>query len=429
MRLRIRLLTACLTIMALVLALAGSALIACTFSAQLDIAAQGIMQEGAAVRGAMEAASVGYSLQSITVTEDIARGIAAQAGALLEEAGLIEGVELAGETMRLRRAVTLGGREYTFAIVRNVSDVFRLRRDMLIWYAVIYIIAMGICAAVLVAVARGLAWPLEELARVSMRIAGGEHNARAQAGEGETGEVAEALNRMADELTGQLERRDRFIADLSHEMRTPLTAMIGHAELIRSGRLSREDAMMAAQYVFKEGRRLSDMASRLMDMVLLERDGPVLKPLDAAWLAGEICEASMPRARQDGAGLALQAGGDPAIVLGDDVLLRALLSNLIDNALRAGAKHVTIGVRHARGQVLLEVRDDGCGMDAEALRRVTEPFYRVDKSRSRAQGGAGLGLALCERIARLHGDRLHFASKPGGGTRVWLALKEVSHDE
>lgn len=430
MRLRARLLTACLTAMALALALAGSALIGFTFRAQLDMAVQDAAQAGSDARRVMEAAAVGYALQSIPVTGDMARGIAAQAGAALEDAGAEEGVKLEGERLVLRRGIVLGGQRYTYVIERDAGDVFRLRRDMLMWYAAIYAVTIGVCAAALTAVSRSMARPLEELAQVSMRIARGEHSVRAQVSGGEAGDVGRALNHMADELTGQLERRDRFIADLSHEMRTPLTAMIGHAELIRSGRLPHEDVMMAAQYVLREGRRLSAMSSRLMDMVLLERDGPELRALDAAWLAGEVCDAAQLRAGQAGVELTLQGGGQSATALGDDVLLRALLSNLIDNALRADAKHVTISVHRAQGRVVLEVRDDGRGMDEQALRRVTEPFYRVDKSRSRAQGGAGLGLALCERIARVHGDRLHLASRPGKGTRAWVALKEADvHEE
>lgn len=108
-----------------------------------------------------------------------------------------------------------------------------------------------------------------------------------------------------------------------------------------------------------------------------------------------------------------------------------LLNNLIDNALKSDAGHVSVICMPSDSRITLSVSDDGRGMDAAALARATEPFYRADKSRSRAQGGAGLGLSLCAEIARLHGTALNFESTPGQGTRISFTLpeKEVPDDE
>ena len=111
------------------------------------------------------------------------------------------------------------------------------------------------------------------------------------------------------------------------------------------------------------------------------------------------------------------------------MLLRALLGNLIDNALKSGARRVLVSVERCGGRVALSVSDDGRGMESGELSRITEPFYRVDKSRSRREGGAGLGLALCAEIAHLHGGELMFESAPGAGTRAQLLVEEVSAGE
>lgn len=233
---------------------------------------------------------------------------------------------------------------------------------------------------------------------------------------------------MAGELVGQLERRERFIAALSHEMKTPLTAMMGHAELIRSGRMSGDEIMLAAQYIFKEGRRLSDMSERLLRMVLLHEDAAELRMIAADWLVKDVYAAARPRAEAQGATLTCET--QHVIVFADDPLLRTLLNNLMDNALKSGASHITLKAEHSEGRACLSVSDDGRGMDEHELSRITEPFYRVDKSRARSQGGAGLGLALCAEIARIHGGELRFVSALGKGTCAMLFMNmEDDHAE
>ena len=117
-----------------------------------------------------------------------------------------------------------------------------------------------------------------------------------------------------------------------------------------------------------------------------------------------------------------------AIVFADGMLLETLLSNLVDNAINAGAKNISLSAARENGRVLLSVTDDGCGMDEETLLHAEEPFYRADKARSRAHGGAGLGLSLAARIARLHDTRLFYESEKGRGTRISMPLKEAQND-
>lgn len=425
MSLRARLFAACLGVLALAMGLLGSALVAGAFEFELDQARQALDARGGDVARAMEAAAANYALQGIVLSEDMARNIASQLEAELTE-GAEEGIRLAGQELRLRRGISLGGRDYVLALESDVGEVFAMRRRLLCWYAALYALMLAICALALAALARALTGPLERLAGISARIAGGEYGLRAAESSDETGRLAHSFNAMADELTGQMERRDRFIAALSHEMKTPLTAMLGHAELIREGGLGQEDVMLAAQYIFREGRRLAAMQERLMQLTLLGRDPAVRRRLNAGFVAEEACASARPRAL--GMGVALKCQAEALYVCADDVLLRALVSNLVDNALKSGAARVRVSVSRREGRVCLAVSDDGRGMEAAELGRITEPFYRVDKSRSRSQGGAGLGLALCAEIARLHEGELRFESAPGAGTRAMLLMEEANAD-
>ena len=424
--LRARLFAACLGVLALAMGLMGSALIAGAFDFELAQARQALTARGGDVARAMEAAAANYTLQGIALGEDMARDIAAQLDAELAD-GPEEGVRLEGHQLHLTRSISLGGRDYTLALSGDVSEVFAMRHRLLGWYVALYALTLGLCALALGALARALAGPLERLAQVSARIAGGEYGLRAAEGDDETGRLARSFNLMADELTGQMERRDRFIADLSHELKTPLTAMLGHAELIRAGGLRQDEVMLAAQYIFREGRRLSAMQERLMQLTLMGRDPAVRRRLSAGFVAEEACAAALPRAAE--LGVALECRAEALYICADEVLLRALLGNLIDNALKSGARRVQVSVERCGGRVALSVSDDGRGMEARELSRITEPFYRVDKSRSRREGGAGLGLALCAEIARLHGGELMFRSAPGAGTRAQLLVEEASASE
>ena len=160
-----------------------------------------------------------------------------------------------------------------------------------------------------------------------------------------------------------------------------MTSILGYADLLRRGTLSPEEQASAADYIFSEGKRLERLSLKLLDLYLAQHQQPAL--------------------------------------------FRSLLLNLVDNSRKALEKGGRIALTCTMTETgcRLTVEDNGRGMPPEVLAHLTEAFYRVDKSRARAQGGAGLGLALCERIAVLHGGAIHFASTPGQGTTVTVSLE------
>ena len=427
MKLRVKLTYTCLAVLAIALGILASAVISITFSDQLDQAAHTLELRGSDSRKAIEAAAANYALQGIKLTDNMVCDIIEQLDCIPSEDIANEKIVLDGCIMSLSTNVILSGREYSFIISRNISDILEARRKMLLNYTVLYVLVMLVCAGALKAVARGLTNPIEQLAETCAKIAQGDYTIRAKPGEGEIGVLAQAFNGMADGLTGQMERRDRFISALSHEMKTPLTAIMGHAELIRSGRMTEYENMQAAQYIFKEGRRLSDMSEKLMKLILLKEDAIDAKTIAADWLVENVCRVVYVRAKE--CGIVLECNAEQYFIRGDDTMLSTLLNNLIDNAFKSGCSHVQVGAARLNNRVCISVADDGRGMSPEDIERITEPFYRVDKSRSRSQGGAGLGLALCAEIAKAHNGELRFESTPGNGTCAMLMLDEVKADD
>lgn len=272
--------------------------------------------------------------------------------------------------------------------------------------------------------------PLRLISRTAHQLSAGRYDKRVPVHrDDELGRVAKDFNAMADVLEGQiyklgdaLKRQKEFTASFAHELKTPLTSVIGYADTLRSRVLPPEQQFEAADYIVSEGKRLEAMSFALLDLFALEREQPVFSEVSILKLLEAVKKSCDYTLKEKHIKLVIRA--EKAEVSASSNLLHTLLYNLIDNAKKASQEGSIIeieGIQTEKGYVL-RVRDHGAGIPREVLNRITEPFYMVDKSRARAQGGAGLGLALCDRIARLHGSSLKFYSEVGKGTVVSFTL-------
>ena len=315
----------------------------------------------------------------------------------------------------------------------DVSEVFRLRNQQLAGFARLELIAFAGVALVAWRVSRRLTRPLKTLEETSRAIAAGAYDRRT--GMTGTDEVAglaasfdtmaEAVEQRALQLDLAVRQREDFVSAFTHELKTPMTSMLGYADLLRSAEVKPEVRQRAANYIYHETKRLEALSAKLMTFMALDPEHKTLelRPVSLAALAEKTARA-LPEACPV---QLFWQGFETGCVLGDEELLTTLLENLISNGVRAEPKdrlvHITA---HAdSGQVEITVRDQGRGIPQTELERITEPFYMVDKSRARAQNGSGFGLALCDRIARLHGTQLEFESRPGEGTTVRFTVKEA----
>ena len=195
--------------------------------------------------------------------------------------------------------------------------------------------------------------------------------------------------------------------------------------LLRGGTLDAERRRTAAEALYHESARLESLSQQLLALNGLQADGVVLRPVRVAAAFADAVR-SLPDVVLD-----CDAPAE-AVVLADRVLLADLVRNLALNAWHAGPQDGAVHLRctDAGECWRLTVQDTGCGIPAEALPHLTEPFYRVDKARARANGGSGVGLALCAQIAEAFGTQMTFASRVGEGTTVTILLqKEAEHEE
>ena len=318
----------------------------------------------------------------------------------------------------------------------DVSNAYTIRAAQQRQYVIVYIavVVFGIIASAMLSFA--LTRQLHRLTATVRKIAGGDLSKRSRIrSDDEFGQLSRDFDAMADKLQeniGRLEedmqRQERFMGAFAHELKTPMTSIIGFADLLRQGNLDENTRMMAAQYIHSEGHRLERLSFKLLDLLLLQKDQITMKPVRLAAYLDEIQRALIPNMKAGNIRLICKA--DDARVFLEPDLVKSLLYNLVHNAAKAMDEGGLIGIRAMaiEGGCQFQVADNGRGMEAAELERITEAFYRVDKARSRSQGGAGLGLSLCKQIAELHGGTIHFASTPGKGTRVTVTLygKEAS---
>ena len=314
-------------------------------------------------------------------------------------------------------------------ILYDASPVYETRNTELRAYEQVFVLLVVLCAILSYALSYALTRPLTKLSEASRAIASGELSRRAGVNTAdEIGRVAADFNAMADtleqniaELEESVERQKRFTGSFAHEVKTPMTSIIGYADLIRGGTLDDEERRDAAGFIFTEGKRLERLSQKLLQLQLLQSGGITLTAAAPAALLEALASEWEPVFRQQG--VTLVCRGEEGSCLLEPELVKTLLINLWDNARKAGAGQIEALSEMLPDGCFFTVRDNGQGIPPEALPHLTEAFYRVDKSRARALGGAGLGLSLCREIVSLHNGSIRIASEPGRGTTVTVELK------
>lgn len=313
----------------------------------------------------------------------------------------------------------------------DISGLYETRLRQQKEYSRIFLILLFLCGVLSYSTAWLLSRPLAKLSRASREIASGNLSYRSNVrSRDEFGELSGDFDNMAGQVERSIEslkegarRQEEFMGNFVHELKTPMTAVIGYADLLRSQELSEQERMDAANYIFSESRRLESLSLKLLDIFVADRKEVKLIPASPSILVKEITGYLRPLWEREE--LSVTCRCEEGVCLMEPDLVQSLLTNLLENARKALSKggSVLVEVRMLADGCSIRVTDNGKGIPEEALGRLTEAFYRVDKSRSRAQGSAGLGLALCEKIVRLHHGSLTFASRPEQGTRVTAELR------
>ncbi|MEZ5183953.1 MAG: HAMP domain-containing sensor histidine kinase [Acidimicrobiales bacterium] len=332
------------------------------------------------------------------------------------------------------RAAGPDGRLAVFAL--PLTDVEETIRRLLLIQAAAAAAILGTLGLVTFWVLRLGVRPVREMTHTAMAIGEGDLSQRIPetAPGTEAGELGLALNQMLGRIEEAFDERSRsedrlrqFVADASHELRTPVTTIRGYAELYRMGGLAEQTALdEAMRRTEQEASRMGQLVADLLDLARLDQGRPLqVAPVDLAELVAD--GAADLRAVEPDRPVSVEAAG-PVAIVGDEALLRQIVANLTTNArvhTPAGTPiHLRVRPDQAGGAVL-EVADEGPGMAPDVAARAFERFYRADPARARQTGGSGLGLSIVAGTVAAHGGHVELDSAPGRGTCVRIALPAV----
>lgn len=284
----------------------------------------------------------------------------------------------------------------------------------------------GLLALLLtLAISRRIFGPIESLTVAARRMESGDLSSRvAVRRRDEVGSLGHAFNAMADSLAKNEQLRRHMVSDVAHELRTPLTNIRGYVEGLRDGVLQPDRETLDS--VFEEAQLLSRLVDDLQELALAEAGQLRLKlqPVSAVDLVERATGAARPQFETRGVKLSTDLPEGQLLVNADPERIGQVLGNLLSNALAhtpEGGK-VIAGVRKHGAEIEMSVQDTGSGIAAEHLPYVFERFYRVDQSRARKDGGAGLGLAIARQLVEAHGGRIVVESAVGQGTTFTFTL-------
>lgn len=319
-------------------------------------------------------------------------------------------------------------------VMYDITPVYDAREDQVRVYhqvLVVLLLAGGFAAWI---TSFYMTMPLYKVSRTARALASGHFESRVNSkSQDEIGQLGSDFDHMADrleeninELKMSMEQQERFMGSFAHELKTPMTSIIGYADLLRSQALNEDETQEAANYIFSEGKRLESLSLKLLDLLMMKKQDIKFVPTDMKSMIENLTSHLQPVYKNKK--IELRCRVEPGICMVEPDLFSSLITNLLDNARKAldnGGNIMILG-ESEDGNYRIRVIDNGRGMPEEALKHITEAFYRVDKSRSRAQGGVGLGLNLCKEIIILHNGTITFTSKEGNGTCVTVVIKEIA---
>ncbi len=319
----------------------------------------------------------------------------------------------------------------------DASEAYTLMQEQISYFRLTLIAVLLVCSVIMYLVSLYLTRPLEQLTKISQEIAEGNYEIRVKAGTmDEIGLLAEKFNVMAgavaehvEELNDMIHRREQFVADFTHEIKTPMTTIIGYADTMRSMELPREEEIMALSYIFSEGKRLESMSGKLFELIYLRQNTIEKKPIHVTDLENEIVKIVSPAMEKKGITLVTKLV--PAVLEGNRELLVTAFVNLLDNARKASDEGQTVEfcgtlIEEEKGVGYeVSVIDYGIGMTEEDTKKICDEFYMVDKSRARSEGGAGIGMSLVALILEHHGAQLSIESKLKKGTKMRVCFWNI----
>jgi signal transduction histidine kinase len=324
--------------------------------------------------------------------------------------------------------LSFSNQSYDVYFSKDITHVYEGMQDITSRVTAILFVAISTLSILLLIVIRFALLPVRSLSKAAARIAAGDFSERVPiVSNDEVGILSGSFNQMAEAVETHIKKieqtsdqRKLLLSSLTHELKTPMTAIIGYADSMLHFKMNSNQQERAVEQIYEQCRRMERLSQKLMNIISLDAGEQIEKlPVTINNLFQEACNTVKSNMREKEQ--TIETEDSLATITADNDLLLCLLVNLLDNAIKASSKGAVIGMRAYkidRGRPVLEVFDHGVGIPKNEIDNIAEPFYRVDRSRSPQNGGIGLGLYLCAIVARKHDAELLITSSDRQGTCV-----------
>ena len=306
---------------------------------------------------------------------------------------------------------------------RDISSIYNVKNKLTNISIILILGIFALISVIAYIISKRLTKPLSKMQKEMQKLSKGDYNIKLKEGNSEFGRLAHSFNQMSKEL----EERDRelldlidskqtFIDNLSHEINTPLTSILGYAELLEKANCTEEQKNRFLINIENETKRIRDIHKNLLLLSYKEKADFEMKNIDSEYIFENVFQNLYFKLKEHNINLIIQ--NKISNFYGDSTLIIMSISNLILNAINASKDGSQIILRgyETVDRTIVEVEDEGFGISKENIEKILEPFYRVDKARSRKNGGAGLGLSICKRIMNLHEGEIKIESELGKGS-------------
>lgn len=339
-----------------------------------------------------------------------------------------------GDGNVIRKSATLNKSTYYYAIMLKSGRVLRIAREtnnvlsMFLAAVPVMLVVMAILVLVTIIVThyltRNILKPIEQMAN---SLDDDTHIVAYK----EMRPFIDTIQKQHADIVKSSQMRQEFTANVSHELKTPLTSISGYSELIETGMATEADVHHFATEIHKNSNRLLTLINDIIRLSELDvsEDAPVMEKIDLAVIARTATDMLAINAEKNS--VTLSYDGSHGYIYANKMMMEELVYNLTDNAIRYNNKNgsVDVSVKTADDKVVLRVKDTGIGIPKEHQERIFERFYRVDKSRSKSTGGTGLGLAIVKHIVARNNAVLDMTSEPGKGTDISVTFDKYREDE
>lgn len=329
--------------------------------------------------------------------------------------------------------INLENKNFKLIISKDIQSVYNERINNYKFFFIIDIITFIILAIIMYIISKNLTNPIESLSEISKDIANGNYSKRANESKNndEIGVLEDNFNIMIDVIENNIkdlkylnESKQRFIDSLNHEIKTPITSIIGYSELLLKGNVSEETKLKALNYINSEAKRLETLNTTLLKLTLIREEKIILEKVKLTDIVNSVYNTL--RYKLEKKNIKLNIRIKEVKISVDKQLMIVLLTNILDNAIKACEINSSINIegKYNDETYVLKIVDSGIGIPSEDLDKIKEPFYMVDKARTRKNNGIGLGLSICSEICKVHNININIDSEVNKGTEVILTFNK-----